>query len=251
MKYILDQKGVSLLELLISVIVMSVLGLILASFYADSFFDYQRNFVQTALQENTKQALDTISRDIARAKSVENINSVIDPNKLIPWESTAASANCPNCITPGAPPTTSPQPATLVLAVPAVDAAGNLIYKDLLHNAPITNSIVIYYDSTSKSLYKRIIADTVVYSPGSVNAARTTCSVNSTTPTCLAGMPSDIRIVENVANLGLQYYDDASNSLAANPGSSGSVTVILEQRRTVYGRTYNNVFSGQATMRNK
>lgn len=251
MKWLKNEQGVSLIELITSIVVLSVLVLVLSNFYADSFFDYQRNFVQTSLQENTKQALDTVTRDVNLARLVENANSVVDPNRALGWNSTTASAGCPSCITPGAPPTTSPQPATLVLAVPAQDAFGNLIYKDSLHNAPVINSIVIYYDIASQSLYKRVIADTTAYPPGGVNAAQTTCSVNSTTPSCPAGTLSDIKIVENVANMGLQYYDNTTNSLVTDPGSSGSVVVILEQRKTVYGRTYNNVFSSRSTLRNK
>jgi prepilin-type N-terminal cleavage/methylation domain-containing protein len=219
-----DQQGFTLLELLISITIIGILAVTISDFYSQRLVDFARNFTLTILQSNTKQAVESVSRDIRASRTIEATNTLADASgpggNQFGWHSTVGST------------------ATLVLGIPAQDANGNLIYVDPgTHNTPYLNNVIYYLNGANKILYRRMLANTNAPS----NAAVTTgCS----------GCPTDGKVIEDVANMSLAYYDGSGSSIAT-PSASYSLDITLQQTRTSFGRTFVNTLTSRVTLRNK
>ncbi len=232
-----SQTGFSLLELTVATAVIGVLAIIVAGFYVDRLVDYTRAETTIILQSNTKQALESLQRDVRSAIEIESTNQWPDPNgpggNQYGWASSTGS------------------PSTLVLAVPTKDSGGNLQYVDAAHTAILTNDVIYYVESGQKTLYRRVIANPTCLpsqgGSGSVScSARTTCPPAFATSTC----PPDGKVIEDVANLVTTYYDN-TNSPTADVSNAYSMDATLTQSRYKFGRTHTNALTSRATLRNK
>ncbi len=221
MRVFLETEGYSLIEM---VFVMSILGglfLIMSDFYANELVSYNRNFTQTILQNNVKQALETVGRDLREASSVQDSNVWGDPNRPGGWQST---------------------PTAIVLAEPALDSSDNVIYADPTHTTIKTND-VIYFVGSDNSLYRRRIAN-----PDVNNAEPTTCPAASASPSC----PPDGKVVENIASLSILYFDTSNNNVPSSPYSAVySVQLTMTQSLTSFGKTYTTGLTSQSSLRNR
>lgn len=223
-------RGITALELLFATVIGAVVTLMLLQFFTIAFSSWRREDTKTIVQNNTKIAVDTVAQTIRSAKSVEATNSQPDPhapgapNDLYSWTATSGSN------------------ATLILAVPARDAAKNLIYIDSTHTALYTDNIVYYLDPNTDILYRRTIAN--AQAPN--NAAVSTCPTDQATPQC----PADAKVVEDIANLTTSYLN-ASGDIISQPTGTEAVTFTLTQTRIISGRTYSSSYGTTATLRNK
>ena len=224
----LDQRGVTTLELLIGASLVTLLAIAMGDFVIENLRRYVKNEAQIAVQQNTRVASELLLRTIRSAQAVESSNRWPDPNgpggsgNQYSWSSSTSN------------------PATLVLAVPAVDTDGNALYADSLHNSLHTNDVVFYIDASSQSLYRRVIAN-----PVSGNAAKTTCPPALATASC----PPDTRVIDSVANLTTAYLL-ANNVSATTPSSAAAIQVTLTQQITRAGVTNSETITAKATMRN-
>jgi prepilin-type N-terminal cleavage/methylation domain-containing protein len=223
-----QEAGMTMIELLMAATVIGILALVVSTFYSNRLIESSREFSKTILQANTKQAVETMERDLKFAQYIEANNRWPDnnapsaPGNLYSWQSTTST------------------PATLVIAVPSRDASGNIIYFDALHNTVQTDDIVYYIDS-QKILYRRTIAN-----PVAGNKAVTTCPPALATSTC----PADAKVVEDVASLQVVYYDGTNNS-TLTPANAGSLAITLQQSRTKFKQTYTSSLTSRVTMRNQ
>jgi prepilin-type N-terminal cleavage/methylation domain-containing protein len=222
-----SQAGFTLLELIVATTIIGVLALMVSGFYVDRVVDYAQSNTLLILQGNTKQALESMQRDIKSAVAVESANHIADPNgpggNQFGWASSTGS------------------PSTLVLAVPARDSSGNLLYADTQHTTALTDDVIYYISGNDKTMYRRVLAN-----PATGNVAKTTCPPSKATASC----PADGKVIEDVANLVNTYYD--TNNVATNTlASAYSVNTYLTQSRTQFGRTYSNSLNSRATLRNK
>lgn len=214
-----SNEGFTLVELIVVMAIVGVLALVISEFYSQRLTDYARNFTLTTLQANTKQAQETMAKDIRSARTVESSNSLADPSGNT-WTTTTGTG------------------ATLVLAIPAQDSSGNLIYVDpSTHNTPYLNDVVYYVSGTPKALYRRRIANT--------NATG-----NATITSGCSGCPADGKVVENVADLSTVYYD-GNNGVAASPTTSYLIDVTLRQSLSKFGHNYTNALTSRVELRNK
>lgn len=204
-------------ELLIVSTVIGIVALVISQFYSNRLTDYAREFTQTQLQSNTKQAIETMERDIKSAKYVEASNSIEDANRPTGW---ATSDN------------------VLILQVPARDSAGNPIYIDGFHTQIWSNEVV--YFVSDNVLYRRILSNT--NAPG--NTAVSTC------PSGTANCPSDAKVIEDVASMTLAYYDDL-NAATTLPNLVYTIQTTLQQSRSSFGRVFTSILTSSATLRNR
>lgn len=219
-----QESGFTLLELLIVASLVGILGIVVSSFFADRLVDYNRTYTRLILQSNTNLAAQTVANEVRYGRSLQASNLNPDnnapgaPSNLYSW----ASNN-----------------STLVLATPAKDTGGNIIYADGLHTQVKTDDSIYYL--SNNILYHRIIANS---DPS--NVAKTTCPLASASPSC----PADPQVIENIAAINLVYYDTAGNVIVSPPGAY-SVKIELQESKTVFNHTYSNTVTAQATLRNK
>ena len=223
-----DERGVTTLELLIAASLVTLLAIAMGDFVIDNLKRYVRNEAQIAVQQNARVASELMLRTIRSAQAVESSNRWPDPNgpggsgNQYSWSSSTAN------------------PATLVLAVPAIDANGDPIYADALHNSLHTNDVIFYIDSASQSLYRRVIAN-----PVSGNVAKTTCPPALANTNC----PADTKVIDSIANLTTLYLL-ANNVTTTTPSSAAAVQVTLTQQITRAGVTNSETLTAKAAMRN-
>jgi prepilin-type N-terminal cleavage/methylation domain-containing protein len=224
-----NQFGFTLLELLITMAVSSILLLVGGTFVGQGTLAVNADLNKTLVQTDTETAVNTVARVVKSARSVESANSQPDANSpggsINPygWSGVAGSNG------------------TLILAIPARDLSGNLLYIDGLHTNLYTNDVVYYFDSTTKKLYKRTIANAV-----SGNAAVTTCPPLIATSTC----PADSVVVQDIANLATSYFD-ASNVAVSIPTGTESVGYTLTETRVIGNKSYVGTYSTTIALRNK
>ncbi|HVE81135.1 MAG TPA: hypothetical protein VNA68_03315 [Candidatus Dormibacteraeota bacterium] len=216
-----------MLELLIGTVIVGIMAVVLSDFYVNRLIDYARSETLLILQANTKQALETASRDLRAASSIEAVNQWADPNgpsgNPFGWSSNNAS------------------PSVLVLAVPAHDTNGELIFADPAHTVLKTNDVIYFVDGAKKTLYRRTLAN-----PDPGNAAKTTCPPAVASAAC----PADAKVIEDVANITAAYFD-VNNTPIVTPSLAHSVGMTLTQKRTRFGREYQNSLTSRTTLRNK
>lgn len=211
MRHLDNQRGATLLELIMASMMMGFLALVITEFYTQNLVNYARNESQIILQSNTKQAVESISAVIRSATAVQATNNVTDANKPGGWTSNAN---------------------TLVLATPALDASKNPIYVDASHTAVWANDTIYYIKDNV--LYRRILKNSSA--PG--NAAVTTCPPESATGPC----PADAKVVEDVASLTVDYGGPIADA--------ESLKITLTQSRARFGRTYISTLTARSTLRN-
>ncbi len=223
------RAGLSLVELLVSIAIASILVLITLQVISRSYVNWRRESTKTQLQTNTKTAVETVAQVIRSAKSVESQNSQPDPNapdSQNPYSWTSATGSG----------------ATLILATPARDANGDIIFIDDTHTSLYTDNVIFYLEPSSDILYRRTIANTSAPN----NAATTTCPPEQSTPAC----PPDSKVVADIANLTTTYLD-AAGDVVASPSGTEAVKYELSQTRTIGSQTFQSSYGTTATLRNK
>jgi prepilin-type N-terminal cleavage/methylation domain-containing protein len=225
-----SERGFTLLELLVSISLSGLLLVVLGEFVTNGIRSSNQDYNQTIVLVNTKAAVESVARVIREARSVEANNAQPDdhapsaPGNLYSWSGTAGSN------------------ATLILAIPARDTSGNLIYIDGLHNNLYTDDVIFYLETSTKRLYKRTIKNTAA--PG--NRAVTTCPPSAATPSC----PADSLIVEDVANLTTSYLG-ANGNVVTLPSGTEAVNFTVTESKIIGPRTYTSSYTTTATLRNR
>lgn len=218
-----------MLEVLISATIIGILTVVVSEFYADRLIDYARNFTLSILQSNTKQALESMERDVKIAQAAKLTNNITDPHASAPWT-----------VDPVGPPGAS---VVLILAEPANDASNTPLWVDGLHSAVWSNEVIYYV--AGNVLYQRTLKNPAA--PAG-NTAQTTCTVNATTPSC-SGEPADAVVIEDVASMTLVYYDRSNAVVAADVANS--IQTTLQQQRKVFSRTFTSSLTSRIYLRNQ
>lgn len=212
------QGGFTLPEIIIVTAVVGIIALVISQFYANRLTDYAREFTQTQLQASTKQALETVERDIKSTQYVEANNNLTDSYNTSGWTSGTS---------------------VLVLQVPALDSSGNPIYIDGLHTQIWSNE-VIYFVSDSV-LYRRLLKNP--NAPG--NTGVSTCPTGTG-----GGCPNDGKVIEDVASMSLVYYDD-TNQVTTLPNLVHTVKATLQRSKSSFGRLFTSTLTTSTTLRNR
>lgn len=224
--------GFSMLELLLAISITSGLLLVAGNFVMDVTLSAHVDHNKTVVQSNTKQAVDSVARVIRQSRSVMAQNSLPDPN------SPGATADPATWYGwSGAAGTDS----TLILAYPARDADGNLLYQDGLHTQLHTDEIIFYLDPSTRRLYKRTLAN-----PAPGNVAKTTCPPDEATASC----PADAMVVEDIASLATEYFD-ANNQPVSVPSGTEAVGYSVKETVIIGGKSYSSEYSTNVALRNR
>jgi prepilin-type N-terminal cleavage/methylation domain-containing protein len=226
----MNEKGFTLLEVLLAISLSTVLLLSASYFSIDGIAGSNQAYNQTLVLANARTAVSIVAGVVRSAVSVEANNSQPDtnapgaPGNLYSWSGSGGSG------------------ATLILAVPSRDSNGNIIYIDSLHTQLYADDVIYYLDSSTHKLYRRYIANSTA--PG--NAAVTTCPPSKATPSC----PSDADVVDDVANLTTSYLDGNGN-IVTLPSGTEAVNYTITETKTINGKTISGTYSTVASLRNK
>ena len=226
----MSNKGFSLLELLIAISVSSVLVIAVSNFAASSLIGSNQDYNKTLVLTNAKEAVSIVQRQVRMARSVQSSNSQPDanapgaPGDLYSWSGAAGNGN------------------SLILAVPARNSSGDLIYIDGLHTTLYTDNVIFFLDSSTKKLFRRFIKNE--NAPGNVGV--TTCPVIAATSTC----PVDATVVDDVANLSTAYLD-SGNAAVSLPSGTEAVNYTVTETRTINGKSYSGTYTSLGSLRNK
>ncbi len=216
----LHNCGFTLVELLITCVLISILAIAMAAFLTDWLQDYAITNARTNLLDNAEQALDTVTSDIRLSGSADDANRWPDPNgpsgNQYGWSSNAN---------------------TLVLAKIATDSSNNVIFSDPNNYITLKDNEVYYV--SSGSLYRRTIA-----SGQSGDAAVTTCP-----PPGSSGCPADDLVATGVTSFNVSYYDDNENQV--DPASARSIGLAITLASTTDGKTITATYSTRMVFRNE
>lgn len=230
MKLLRGQDGYTLVEMLVAISMSTVLTLAIGGFATNSVLSSNQDYNKTLVLANTKEAVGIVSRQVRLARSVLANNTVADtnapgaPSNLFSWSGTAGSGS------------------SLVLAVPARDGSGDVIYIDGNHTSVYTDNVIFYLDASTKRLYKRTIKNTIA--PG--NVAITTCPPASANASC----PADSDVVDDVANLTTSYLKGDGTTTTV-PDNTEAVSYTVTESRTINGKVFTGTYTTIATLRNR
>lgn len=215
------QSGFTLVEMLITMIVIGILSLAIASFIADWLQTASLAQARTSLLSNAQSALDSITDDIRLSGSADQNNRWADNNgpsgNPYGWQSDSD---------------------TLVLARIAVTDQHDVIFSD--PSKYITEKDNVIYFVSGKALYRRIIA-----SDSPTTAAVTTCPASDATPSC----PVDKMVARDVTAFSATYYDADENIVT--PTNARSVQLSITLSYTQGGKTVTATYNTRMVFRNE
>lgn len=215
----LNDAGFSLVEMVISISVVSILLVVIANFSISSLAQNSIATAQANLQGESQIAMDRIINDIRLSANADDDNRWPDsnsPSGQYGWLSNAS---------------------TLVLATAAQDSNDNIIFADPAKYISEKNNVVYFVQSGT--LYKRIIASTVAN-----NSSKTTCPAASATTAC----PKDAKLLSNVTQFAVKYYNGDSQQVSPTDARSIEITVSTSIKK--FKRTISSDYTTRAVFRN-
>lgn len=217
----LDQSGFTLVEMLVSMLIIAILSLTIANFIVTWLQASTLSQVRTSLLGTAEYALDTINTDIRLSGSVDQNNR---------W----ADANSPGGGSYGW--TSSGQ--ALILAKIAVDKSNNVIFSDTAKYISQKDNEIYFLSGTT--LYRRTLA-----SPSSNDAAVTTCPSAEVTASC----PIDTTVATGVTNFSVSYFDSAGN--ATTTANTRSVQISITIAKNINTQTISESYTTRMVFRNE
>lgn len=218
-----DTNGMTIIELLITCVIVSILSIVLVAFLGSWTEQHAISQTRVTVLADAQNALDQITDKVRLSASADQNNRWEDqhapsaPSDLLSWSSGTH---------------------VLVLASAEVDTSGNIVFSDALNYTSQKNNL-IYYVSNG-TLYQRTLA-----APDSENSETTSCPPESPTEVC----PSDKRMADNVSDFTVTYYD-ASNSEVV-PTSARSVGLSLTLTKDSYKQQISETYETRMVFRNE
>lgn len=199
----LGRRGFTLVEMLITITLVSLLSLMIANFIADWLQTANLAQARAALLSNAQEALDNVSTDIRLSGGVDQNNRWPDANapggNQFGWQSSAT---------------------VLVLAKVATTAQKQVIFSDPVQYVTEKDNVVYYV--SDKKLYRRIIA-----SDNPNTAAITTCPPASATPSC----PADGKVAQDVTAFTIAYYNADDQVVATDEARAVQLSITVSQTK--------------------
>jgi prepilin-type N-terminal cleavage/methylation domain-containing protein len=214
-----SEGGYTLVELLVTMIIISILSLGIVSFFTgwlqvESLAQSRSDLLLTA-----ENALDMITNDIKLSGEVDINNRWADqyaPGGSYGWASGSQ---------------------VLVLAKIATDKSNNVIYSDASKYISQKDNEVYFLSGTT--LYRRTLQ-----SDDPTDAAVTTCPAADASPSC----PADTVVATGVSNFSVTYYDADENIVA--PSSARSVQLSITISSSTGGKKTSATYATRMVFRN-
>jgi hypothetical protein len=206
MRIKLDQRGVTIVELLAVIISSSI---IIGTMSAFALNLWSNTAVVQSDQETFVSRLnagDYLRGAINSAAGLITQNNLSDINTGNPDPSDASGTHwlpihaIPGNINMGAPGTITP---VVYFNRPSIDTSKNLIMNGTV---PYQDDLIIYMNGTSKKLLARVLANPYAVN----NRAKTTCPEQLASTSC----PADTVIAEDVSGVAMRYFSRSGNTIS-------------------------------------
>lgn len=216
-----NQSGFTLVELIISMVVLTVVSAAVVSFTVSKTIQTARDSTRADLLNDAQIGLDRMANDIRLSSKADNTNRWADVNGPISGNSYSwqSSSN------------------TLVLASSAQDSNGNILFDDKADYITTKNNFIYFLQNGT--LYKRTLA-----APATGNSAVTSCPSANASASC----PADKTILTNVSSLTILYYDTLNQQV--DPASARSIQLNVQLKETTFGQPITANYSTRMVFRN-
>ncbi len=213
-----NAAGFTLVELLISITIITSLSVGLLAIIINDFVVMTRNNETLDMSVDSQNLLRTTVEALRFGAGVRQSNTVADANA------------------PGGGWSTSNANFVIIIAVPAIDAARNYII-DSSTGEPYLNELV--YFKSGSTLWQRTLANPAA----SGNSVKTSCP--TATPTC----PADKKLTSNLKSMVFTLYDQ-DNASTTNPLEARSIKIDLAMEKDTFGAPLTLDNSIRITLRN-
>lgn len=216
---ILDSKGFTLVETIVTVSVVSILLLVIANFSIDSLGQSSILTAQSNLLGESQIAMDRAINDIRLSAGAEETNRWPDVNNSggnYAWQSNSG---------------------TVVLASAVTDSNNNIIFADPANYISEKNNVIYFVNNGF--LYKKVLA-----SPVTNNSSQTTCPKASATTAC----PADKELLSNVTDFSAKYINGDGQEVTPTDARSIELTIKTSTRK--FSRNITSNYTTRAVFRN-
>lgn len=196
----LNESGMTLVEIAISVIVTGILLAVVFAFMTNSLVQYTNDTNRAELLNSAQVGFEKITNDIRLSANADTINRWPDANSPsgdFGWSSDSD---------------------TLLLATATEDSNGNIIFSDPANYISQKNNIIYYLQDST--LYRRVLA-----APEDDIEAVTSCPPPAATETC----PADSVILENIIEFSVTYIDEQNNEVSPENARAIELYAKLEK----------------------
>lgn len=218
----LNQRGFTLVEALVSLIVTTIVVLVITNFVLTNTEQSAFSTSRDTLIKETEQSLDLAANDVRLSANADQNNRWPDAN------SPGGSGNQFGWQSNG---------STLVLATAAQDSSGNILFSDPKHYITAKNNVVYFVQDGT--LYKRVIAD-----PVAGNSALTTCPPAQASKSC----PADKELLHDVTAFNVTYLDGQNQSVS--PTDARSVELHVTVTKHAFGQPISADYTTRMVFRN-
>ena len=214
------QAGFTLVELLISISLMGVIGVVYMGLASNYFVVIMRNEALSEMTINSQNLLRTTVENIRFGDAVRQTNQNPDANA------------------PGGGWSTSNTNFVIIIPVPALNSSHAYII-DASTGSPYMNELVYYKNGTT--LMERRLANSSA--PG--NTMHTTCPANLSSNSC----SPDLQLATYVSSMTFTLYDQNADQ-TTTPSLAQSVGITLNMQRNAPGNPINLTTNIRVTLRN-
>lgn len=216
----INQRGFTIVELVMSMTLISIMSISIFAIYENYLSTMTRNNLTVDMTVDSQNLLRATVEELRYGAGVRQNNSIADVNAPVGGWNTGNT----NFV--------------IIIATPALDPSGNYIIDAATGN-PYNNELVYY--KSGIYLYKRTLANP----SASNNKTTTSCPPASATPIC----PADKLLIEYVKTMTFNLYDQDDIS-TINPLIARSIRINLTLERDTFGQPLVLDNSIRVTLRN-
>lgn len=200
----LDSKGVTLLELLITISLVSIMAVVVMNFMVNWLQQYAITQTRSVLLTDAQTAVDQMVDAIRLSSSADENNRWPDANAPTPSNqfSWTSSAN------------------TLILASAVENTNREIVFSDPANYTSEKDNLI--YFVKNGTLYRRSLA-----APVQNNRLKTSCPSSSSSASC----PADRRLAMNVSSFSVKYFDASNVEVSPSNARSVELSLTLQKRR--------------------
>jgi len=215
-------KGFTIVELLITMLVMGMVVTIIMNFMANGLVNSAIQGARSDLLFEAQTALDLAQNDIRLSAAAEDDNRWQDanapsaPSNLFSWHSDGT---------------------TVILATAAQDNAGGILFEDAHKYITVKDNYIFFV--RSGVLYKRVLA-----APVTTNGTKTSCPAAKATANC----PADKTLLHNVKSFSVRYLNGQNQTVS--PPDARSVELSVQLKTTKYRHDITAAYTTRTVFRN-